>query len=257
MNVRGVLLDLDGTLYIGNSLLSGAADAIGELRARGIPFLFATNTTRLSRTGLRERLLRLGIEATPDRIHTGLIAAAAWLRTSGHRRVLPLLVDSAMQDLGDLEVIRPSGTDRADAVLVGDLGDKCSYELLNRAFRELMEGAALVAVNRNRYWRTETGLSLDAGPFVIALEYAAGVSATIVGKPSRSFFEAAASSLGLPPSEIAMVGDDIAGDVGGAQEAGLIGVLVRTGKFREQDLAGEVQPDYVLDSIAELSRVFA
>jgi HAD superfamily hydrolase (TIGR01458 family) len=257
MSVRGVLLDLDGTLYVGNSSLPGAGDAIAELRARNIPFLFATNTTRLSRARLCERLSRFGIEATSDQIHTGLIAAGAWLRSQGTRRVFPLLVASAMEDLGDLEIIRPSGTDRVDAVLVGDLGDEWSYELLNRAFRHLMEGAALVAVNRNRYWRTETGLSLDAGPFVTALEYAAGVSATIVGKPSRSFFEAAASSLGLPPSEIAMVGDDIGGDVEGAQEAGLIGVLVRTGKFREQDLAGEIQPDCVLDSIAELPRLFA
>jgi len=252
MNPNGILLDLDGTLYIGGALIPGAREAIELLRERGVPFLFATNTTRLSRRGLRERLSRLGLEADPDRIHTGLMAARAWLLERGHRRVLPLLAEPAREDLSDLELVQ----ERADAVLIGDLGSEWSYELLERAFRELMAGASLVAINRNRYWQTEDGLSLDAGPFVVALEYAASTTATVLGKPSRAFYEAAASRLGLPPAEIAMIGDDLEGDVEGAQKTGLRGVLVRTGKFRERDLAGSVRPDAVLDSIAEVSRLF-
>jgi phospholysine phosphohistidine inorganic pyrophosphate phosphatase len=255
--IRGLLLDLDGTVYVGSSLLPGAAEAIQYIKDRGTPFLFSTNTTRLSRQGLHDRLVGLGIEVAPEQIHTGLMAAGAWLRSASHRTVFPLLVESALEDLSDFELIRSSDGRPADAVLVGDLGGEWSYALLNEAFRHLMEGAVLVAINRNRYWRTEDGLSLDAGPFVSALEFAAGVPATVVGKPARSFYESAAASLGVPPTEAAMVGDDIAGDVFGAQEAGLKGVLVRTGKFRDEDLAGTIRPDFVLDSIAELSKLLA
>lgn len=252
MKPNGILLDLDGTLYVGDSLIPGAREAVELLRDRGIPLLFATNTTRLSRRSLHERMAGLGIEANPDQIHTGLMAARSWLLSRGHNRVLPLLPDTAWEDLAGLDLV----TERADAILVGDLGPQWTFELLNRAFRQLMEGAALVAINRNRYWQTEDGLTLDAGPFVTALEYAASTSATVIGKPSRAFYEAAASQLGLPPAEIAMIGDDIEGDVEGAQNAGLRGVLVRTGKFRAQDLAGAIRPEAVIDSIADIAQLF-
>jgi HAD superfamily hydrolase (TIGR01458 family) len=251
MKPNGILLDLDGTLYVGESLIPGAREAIELLRERAIPFLFATNTTRLSRRSLHDRMSRLGLEADPDQIHTGLMAARSWLLSRGRKRILPLLPDTAWEDLEGLELV----TDRADAILVGDLGPAWTFERLNRAFRLLMDGAALVTINRNRYWQTEDGLTLDAGPFVTALEYAASTSATVIGKPSLAFYEAAASKLGLPAAEISMIGDDIEGDVEGAQKAGLRGVLVRTGKFREQDLAGTIRPDAVLDSIAEISQL--
>jgi HAD superfamily hydrolase (TIGR01458 family) len=254
--LRGLLLDLDGTLNVGDSLVEGAAGAIEALRRRGIPFSFATNTTRLSRRLLRERIARMGIDVPEAMVHTAPRAAAGWLASQGHRRVLPLLCPDAFEDLDAFDLVDPESGAPVDAVLVGDLGDAWSYRLLNHAFRRIMDGAALVAINRNRYWRTEDGLSLDAGPFVAALEHAAGVSATVVGKPSRSFYESALSALGLAAGEVAMVGDDLEGDVAGAQRHGLLGILVRTGKFREADLGKGVRPDRVLDSIAEILSLF-
>jgi ribonucleotide monophosphatase NagD (HAD superfamily) len=115
-----------------------------------------------------------------------------------------------------------------------------------------MAGAALVALSRDRYFRQDGGLALDAGPFVAALEYAASTSAEVAGKPSAAFFSAAVGSLGRPlDRSVAMVGDDLWSDVEGAQRAGIQGWLVRTGKFREDVLrSGSVRPDRVLDSVA-------
>ena len=124
---------------------------------------------------------------------------------------------------------------------------------MNRAFHWLLDGADLVALQKNRYWKREGELVLDAGPFVAALEYAANVEATVVGKPSTAFFGLAVESVWLRPEEVGMVGDDLVNDVGGAQAIGCRGVLVRTGKYRAgEEVGGAVTPDAVLESIAEL-----
>jgi len=103
-----------------------------------------------------------------------------------------------------------------------------------------------------RYWRAAEGLRLDVGPFVAALESASGRKAVVLGKPARSFFEIALATLECPAAEAVMIGDDIAIDVGGAQQAGMQALLVRTGKFHQNDLAGVIQPDAILNSIADL-----
>ncbi len=131
--------------------------------------------------------------------------------------------------------------------------DVFTYENLNRAFRMLKAGAALVAMHRNLHWRTDEGPTLDTGAFTLGLEAAAGVTAEVVGKPSPDFFRQAASLLGVPADRAAMVGDDVESDVLAAQAVGLTGVLVRTGKFREEDLErASGDPDHVVDSVADL-----
>jgi HAD superfamily hydrolase (TIGR01458 family) len=141
--------------------------------------------------------------------------------------------------------------ERPDYVLIGDLGEGFTYERLNGAFRHLMEGAELLALQKNRYWQTDVGLSLDAGPFVAALEFASGEKASVVGKPEREFFRLALEDLGLEAGEVAMVGDDAEADVVGARRAGLVGIQVRTGKWRAD--VGEA--DRVIDSVADLPGV--
>jgi HAD superfamily hydrolase (TIGR01458 family) len=141
--------------------------------------------------------------------------------------------------------------DHPDYVLVGDLGEDFTYARLNPAFRHLMDGAELLALQKNRYWQTDVGLSLDAGPFVAALEFASGKKASVVGKPEREFFRLALEDIGLEAGQVAMVGDDAEADVAGAKRAGLVGIQVRTGKWRAD--AGEA--DLVIDSVADLPRV--
>jgi HAD superfamily hydrolase (TIGR01458 family) len=242
MRVRGLLVDLDGTLYVGNEPVAGARETISRLESSGLTLRYVTNTTRKPRREVREHLLSLGFEVEEVEIFTPARAAAGLI---GDKSCFPLVDESLLEDL---EGVTLAG-DRPDYVLVGDLGKGFTFDRLNAAFRCLMDGAELLALQKNRYWRKEDGLSLDAGPFVAALEYASGKNAAVIGKPEKGFFRLALEELGLGPHEVAMVGDDAEADVAGAQAAGLRGVLVKTGKYRP---GVEGAPDLILESFADL-----
>ena len=242
MRVRGLLVDLDGTLYVGDEPVEGAREVIGKLKAGGLKIRYVTNTTRRPRREVGEQMLSLGFEVEEAEIFTPARAAAGLI---GEKSCYPLVDESLLEDLQGVALTEL----HPDHVLVGDLGEGFAYTRLNAAFRCLMDGADLIALQRNRYWRTGGELSLDAGPFVAALEYASGKTATVVGKPEESFFRLALEDLRLRPHEVAMVGDDAEADVAGAQAAGLKGVQVKTGKYRP---GVEGTPDLLLDSIASL-----
>jgi HAD superfamily hydrolase (TIGR01450 family) len=288
--VEAFLFDLDGTVYVEEGALPGAVETLAELRRRGVPFGYVTNTTCRSRRLLAQRLLSYGFEAREEEITTAVIAGAELLRQRAVRRIAAFVAEPALEDLAEFEivgagagagpgvegtgpracppVVSPRGcpTERrwgggqsgVEAVVVGDLAEGWDYERLNEAFGYLMDGAELIALSRDRYWLRGDRLVLDAGPFVAALEYASGKTAAVCGKPSPTFFQAAIRSLGDSPpplSEIVMVGDDPWVDVEGAQRAGLKGYLVKTGKYREDLFAGSgVRPDRMLDSVADLLR---
>jgi phospholysine phosphohistidine inorganic pyrophosphate phosphatase len=252
------LLDLDGTLYSGAAAIPGAGEALSRLRTRAVPFRLVTNTTSRSRRMLVERLAGYGLAVAPEEIVTATLAGAELVRARGYRRVAPFVPAGAIEDMAGLSLVggtsdRPTGA--ADVVVLGDLGEQWTFALLQEAFEQLMAGAALVALSRDRYFRQGERLALDAGPFVAALEYASGATAAVAGKPSSAFYEAAIRSLGLAADRsVAMVGDDLWSDVQGAQLAGLQGWLVRTGKFREDILRSSgIVPDCLLASIADLS----
>lgn len=247
-HIRGFLLDLDGTLYQDNEAIPGASEFVAELRARGYALRFVTNTTSRCRASLAAKLERLGIAAAEEEIFAPSYAAARYLRELGITRAHLLTQVDALRDFAGISHVE---TD-APFVVVGDLGDEWTFQKLNQAFRLVMEGAELIALGKTRYWRASDGLRLDAGPFVAALEFAAGREALVLGKPASAFFRLAVDDLGLTPQQIAVVGDGIDTDVGGAQRAGLLGVLVCTGKFRPADLDGAVKPDLVVESLGEL-----
>jgi HAD superfamily hydrolase (TIGR01458 family) len=247
--VEGLLLDLSGVVYVQDEAVPGAAEALAKLRGNGIPIRLVTNTTMRPRRSILERLERLGIEADRSELLTPATLAARRCEEAGYESVSLVVLDELREDLQGLR--EEEGT--VDAVIVGDLGDGWDYEVLNCAFRRLMDGADLIALQKNRYWETSEGLSLDAGPFVSALEYATGREAEVVGKPSDAFFQLALSDLGVDADRAAMVGDDVEADVGGAMDAGLGGILVRTGKYRE-DLVRQsgIEPTATVDSIADV-----
>ncbi len=141
-------------------------------------------------------------------------------------------------------------------IVIGDIGDKWSYPLMNQVFNDLMQGAKLIAIHKNRFWQTKHGLQMDIGGFIDALEYASGVKAMIIGKPSADFFQIALDDMGLQASEAAIIGDDIDADVGGGQQVGLKGILVKTGKYRQgYTEASAIKPDVIIDSIADLPEI--
>lgn len=246
-HVRGFLLDLDGTLYQSGEPLPGAVATVRALERDGVPVRFVTNTTSKCRAAVAEKLAAMGFPASQDSIFSPPHAAGAMLRARGASAHL-LAPDATRPDFDGI----PQDDVHPDAVVIGDLGAGWTFERLNRAFRLVRGGADLVALGRTRYWQTDAGLQLDVGPFAAALEYATGKEATVIGKPEPQFFRDAVAELGLEPQTVALVGDDAETDVRAAQRAGLTGVLVRTGKFREADSEGEPPIDLVIDSVADL-----
>jgi HAD superfamily hydrolase (TIGR01458 family) len=247
--VRALLVDLDGVLYVEEEPIEGAPEAVARLRDAGLGLRFVTNTTARSRRQTLERLGRLGLEVAADELVTPAALARRRCAEAGHERVALIMNEDVKEDFEGLT----EAEDSVDAVVMGDLGSAFGFEILNRAFRLVMDGAELIALQKNRFWLTPDGLSLDAGPFVAAVEYATDTEALVVGKPSPSFFELVLEDLGAEPGRAAMVGDDVETDVGGAIHAGLAGVLVRTGKYRE-DFVREsgVEPTATVDSIADV-----
>lgn len=250
----GILFDLDGVVYVSDRIIQGAVETLAWAGRRQIPHLFVTNTTSQSAAALVEKLARFGIAAATDRILTPASAAAAWLRLHGGGSAALFVPPAARQDFDELPVLADDAERGAGYVVIGDLGSGWDFRTLNRAFRLLYHNpeAVLVALGMTRYWLAAGGVTLDAGPFTAALEYACGRRAMVFGKPAANFFYAAAERLGLAPERILMVGDDAEADIGGAQAAGLRGALVKTGKFRPADLDGPVRPYVIFDSIASL-----
>jgi HAD superfamily hydrolase (TIGR01458 family) len=248
-DVSGLLLDLDGVLYVGDDPVTNAQHAVGALRDAGLGLRFVTNTTERSRAQTLEKLGRLGFELAAEELVTPAALARRHCLDAGHRTVALVMNEDVKRDFEGLDEVEEA----PDAVIMGDLGEAFGFGILNRAFRMVMDGAELVALQKNRFWLTRDGLSLDAGPFVAAIEYASGADAVVVGKPSRSFFELVLEDLGTDPASAAMVGDDVETDVGGAIGAGLAGILVRTGKYREDFVRGSgVEPTATVDSIADV-----
>lgn len=255
--MQGILFDLDGVLYNSEEPIPGAAETLGWLRERQIPHLFVTNTTSRGREVLAAKLARFGIPAEASQIMTPCEAAADWLRLQSAGGIALFLRPAARAAFDGLELLADDTQSGASHVVIGDLGSTWDFATLNRAFRLLHANpqAKLIALGMTRYWKAQDGISLDVAPFVAALENAAGRKALVFGKPAAAFFNAAATRLGIPNSDILMVGDDIESDIAGAQGAGMLTALVRTGKFRETDLDGPVKPDMMLDSVASLPEV--
>ncbi len=250
--MAAILLDIEGVLQVSWEAIPGAEKAVTDLRRSGHRLRFVTNNTTRSRRELALELQRLGFELDEEELQTTPIAAA---RALAGRRVLALTMPRIIDDLKGLELVG----DHAEAVLLGGADETpvtnqvFSYMNLARAFAELEAGAELYCLHRNPWWQTARGPLLDAGAFVAGLEYAAEVEATLLGKPSPAYFEAALEAVDADPELSWMVGDDLEADIGGAQRCGMKTVLVRTGKFREDELArSAIVPTAVLDSIADL-----
>jgi len=244
----GVLLDIDGVLYVGDEPIAGAHGALRELRHLSGGLRMLTNTTSRSRREVREHLLKLGFDVSLEEVLTPAAMAERYCRERDFGSVTVLVSEGLREDLAAL-ASTPLGA-HPDAVILGDLGDGFTPEVMNAIFRAMMDGAQLVALQHNRYWRRADGLALDVGAYAAALEYATGTEAVTVGKPARAFFEAAMADMGLERG--VMIGDDIEADVGGAMVAGLAGILVRTGKYHESALTARVTPTAIADSIKDV-----
>ncbi len=249
MTLGGLLLDIEGVLMQGGAALPGGPETVATLTARGLPVRYLTNTTTRPRREIAAALADARFEASQAQVLSPASAAARLLHRQGLKRVHLATLPGLAEEFEGFDLV----DDKANAVVVGDLHTGFSWARLNRLFELLVDGALLIALHKNRYCRRGETIGLDLGPFVAALEYATGAQATVVGKPARSFFEDGIASLGLAPTEILMVGDDIDADIAGALDVGLYALQVRTGKYRASDEEpSHPQPTARLDSIAEL-----
>ncbi len=246
-SITGVLFDLDGVFYVGNQLISGGNETLAWLRKQGIKYQFITNNTTLSRSALTEKLKGLGLNIQEDELLSANYAGVLQLEKMGLKRCRLILTKAAQKDYP------PNVLKDPETIVIGDIGNSWDYDLLNELMNQILGGAELIALHKGRYFQTETGLQLDSGAFVAALEHATGKKAQLVGKPSQAFFEMGSSLLGSKPNELLMVGDDLVNDIQGAQDAGYQSVLVQTGKYREALVKqSDISPDGIIPSIAEL-----
>jgi HAD superfamily hydrolase (TIGR01458 family) len=250
--MAAILIDVDGVLHVSGEPLAGAALAVRRLRDAGHRIRFVTNSTTRSRAHVAGQMRAMGIELDDEELQTtGSVAT----RVLAGKRVLALVMSGILDDLSDLQLVGMN----VDAVLIGgadegeETGRVFSYLNLNRAFHELDAGAELYCLHKNRWWQTGDGARLDAGAFVAGLEYAADIEATVLGKPSAAYFAAALAALDAEAGLTWMIGDDLETDILGAHKHGMKTVLVRTGKFRPDDVErSRVQPDGIVSSIAQL-----
>lgn len=247
-NVDGLLIDIAGVLTHGNEIIPGARRTLAVLREQKVPIRFCTNTTIVCRETLHERLEAMGFHLNVEDLYTSAYAASQYLREQDAQTFFPLIQPDALSEFVGIDI----DEENPEFVVIGDMGASFTFPRLNKAFRAVLNGAKLIALHKKRVWRTEDGLFMDAGPFVVAVEYATGQNALVVGKPSASFFQMVLDDLELPPKRVAMIGDDIEIDIRGAQTMGMKGWLVKTGRFRRADLGRAIWPDHLLDDFASV-----
>ena len=244
------LFDLDGVFYVGDELIPGGIEVLEKLGQHKIPYRFITNTTTQNRKSLTQKLQSLGMPVTAGQVISAAYAGVLKLRSYGNPTCELLLQEDAKADY--TEFVKDE--ENPQVIIIGDLDSQWTFEILNNTFNKVLNGTKMIALHKGRFFKVKDGLQIDSGAFVEAIEYAASTSADVVGKPSASFFELALADMEIEDrSRVVMVGDDLINDVEGAQKAGLMGVLVKTGKYRTDIVEqSHIQPDAIIGSIADL-----
>ncbi|GFR11761.1 phospholysine phosphohistidine inorganic pyrophosphate phosphatase [Trichonephila clavata] len=246
-DVKGILLDITGVLYeSGQGAIKGSAESIEKLRQKKIPFRFVTNETQRTRPDLVSKLNSIGFSLSESEILSPGIVTSAYLKKMNLRPFL-LVHPQLVPEFSDCDQTSPN------CVVVGDAAENFSYENMNKAFQILLqlENPILISMGKGKFYKEKGEIVMDLGGFTAALEFAVGIEAKVIGKPSPDYFTAALEEMGVSPNQAVMVGDDINSDVHAAQKCGMKGVLVKTGKFRESDMNHPVvKPDAIVDNLA-------
>ena len=252
-NIKGFLFDLDGVLCIGSKPIKGAIDLIHLIRRNNVPFRIVTNYTTLSRLSLFNKLTSIGFKIELEHIISAVYAGVLKVRSLNNPRCEFFVNRDALKDYKEfrLDTISP------EYIIIGDLDDQWSFEIINDIFNKVITGSKIIALHKGRYFQVSDGLQIDSGAFIKAIEYATFTDSEVIGKPEKAFFQLAIDDIGVSPNNLMMVGDDIVNDIDGAQQLGLKGVLVKTGKYREKLInSSSIKPDYIINSVADLSAYF-
>ncbi|MCP9773307.1 TIGR01458 family HAD-type hydrolase [Synechococcus sp. Tobar12-5m-g] len=243
--MQALFLDINGVLVEDGLPIPGALGLVARARQRGVPIRLVTNTATKDQATIQAELHGLGFDLEAAELFTAPLATRQYLmrhRLRPHALVHPAIAAS----FADLAVCQPN------CVVLGDARDGFTYGALNRVFQLVQQGMPLIGIGRNRYFREGGQLLLDAGAFLQAIEWAAGVEAVVMGKPAVAYFQELVSSVGLQPGDCFMVGDDLEADVIGAMAAGLGGCLVQTGKYVPSDRERLPPEARLIASVADL-----
>jgi glycerol 3-phosphatase-2 len=254
LDFDGLLVDLDGVVWIGGAPIPGSVAALTELRARPIPLVFVTNDPTGSRTGYAAKLMRVGLAATAAEIVTSGSALAALVRDKeGLGKSVFVIGSASLKAEFEAAGLALGGCD-ADAVAVG-AHEGFNYDELRIATQIVRRGGSLYAAGRDATVPMPDGPWPATGSILAAVETAAGARATVAGKPEPYMFELGRSLLG-PCHNVAIVGDHLQADIAGGKRAGLITILVLSGVTARDDLRfAEVVPDVVVPDLASLVRM--
>jgi HAD superfamily hydrolase (TIGR01450 family) len=265
MAIGGVLFDIDGVLVTSWEPIEGAAETLRVLADNQIARTYLTNTTTKTRRQIAGLLTDAGMDVTGDEVVTAAVLTADYVRDR-YPDARCFLVNSGQigEDMPGIDVVysgdvpADSEPETPDVVLLGGAGSEYDHVTLSRVYDWMCQGVPVVAMHRSTAWNTAGGLRIDTGMYLLGMEETSGRRAVAVGKPAPEGFLASASRLGVDPEEMYVVGDDLNNDVLAGQVVGMTGVLVRTGKFRQDTLkrwaADEfaMQPNHVIDSVADL-----
>lgn len=265
MATGGVLFDIDGVLVTSWKPIDGAAETLRALADNQIARSYLTNTTTRTRVQIAELLTDAGMDVAPDEVITAAVLTADFVRDRYPDAHCFLVNSGAIaDDMPGIDLVSSVDThggpmpEKPDVVLLGGAGPEYDHVTLSWVYDWMAQGVPVVAMHRSMSWTTTEGLRIDTGMYLTGMEECSGRKATAVGKPAPEGFLASAARLGVEPDEMFMVGDDLNNDVLAGQVVGMTGVLVRTGKFRQDTLdrwaADEfaMQPNHVIDSVADL-----
>ena len=251
----GYVFDLDGTVYLGESLLPHAAETIRELRRRGSHIVYVTNKPLETADDYAQKLTRLGVPTARSDVVTSVDALVDYLdREHPQATVLAVAERSATDELSAAGFTVTTQPLEAQVVVVS-FDRTFNYEKLNAAFQAVRYGgAAIVATNPDPYCPTPEGGIPDCAAMLAAIEACSGARAeAVVGKPSIHMARALLGRLGMPAKGVAVIGDRLLTDIAMARSMGMTGVLVLTGATSADSIDGaRVQPHYVIGSLSEL-----
>ena len=249
--IRGLAIDMDGTVYKGMNVIPGATEFVADLKRRGIPFRFVTNNSSKGRRHYFEKLKKLGFDVDIDDVLTSGVATLEFLKKNyPGKTVYPLGTESYVSEVKEYGI--PIDEERPDIVLLS-FDTTITYDKINKAYHFLLDGAEFIATHPDDLCPNEDGYDVDIGPFIMMFEYLTKKKATVVGKPNRLLLDMASSQMGIKPDEIAMVGDRLYTDMRMAWDNGIPSILVLTGETKLEDLKGsDIKPTYILDSVNDI-----
>ncbi len=257
-NIKGILADIDGTLYFKGNPIPGAVETLKKLRQLGLKFLFFTNTDSKSPQTVLKILLDYGFTINKDEIFTPIITLKEFLNKHREKQSFFVTTAEVEKEFKNFPKIKNDDSEIPDFVIIGDFHDNWDMNRLNQAFKYVLKGATLIGTQGNKYYLDRDGEPvMDTGSFVQLIAYAANVDPKIVGKPSKEYFLQALKKIGLKSDEVLVIGDDPESDIHGAINAGIKGILVRTGKgqYYKSDKS-RIKPSMVVDSFSSLLDLF-